>query len=31
MIKSGYLVDTDVIINYLKGKSKSKEFFYKNH
>lgn len=26
MIKSGYLVDTDVIINYLKGKSKSKEF-----
>ena len=29
MVKSGYLVDTDVIINYLKGKSKSKEFFMK--
>jgi len=29
MFKSGYLVDTDVIINYLKGKSKSKEFLMK--
>lgn len=29
MIKSGYLVDTDIIINYLKGKSKSKEFIMK--
>lgn len=29
MIESGYLVDTDVIINYLKGKSKSKEFLMK--
>ena len=29
MVKSGYLVDTDVIINYLKGKSKSKDFFMK--
>lgn len=29
MFKSKYLVDTDVIINYLKGKSKSKDFFMK--
>jgi predicted nucleic acid-binding protein len=29
MYKSGYLVDTDVIINFLKGKNKSKEFFIK--
>ncbi len=29
MFKSGYLVDTDVIINYLIGKSKSKEFLMK--
>ncbi|MFZ3383767.1 MAG: type II toxin-antitoxin system VapC family toxin [Candidatus Methanoperedens sp.] len=29
MIESGYLVDTDVIINYLKGKKNSKEFFMK--
>ena len=26
MYRAGYLVDTDVIINYLKGKDKSKEF-----
>jgi predicted nucleic acid-binding protein len=26
MYRSRYLVDTDVIINYLKGKNKSKEF-----
>ena len=29
MIESGYLVDTDVIINYLKGNKKSKDFFVK--
>lgn len=29
MNESRYLVDTDVIINYLKGKSKSKEFLMK--
>ncbi len=26
MFKSGYLVDTDVIINYLRGKNNSKDF-----
>jgi predicted nucleic acid-binding protein len=29
MFKSGYLVDTDVIINYLRGNSNSKDFLMK--
>jgi predicted nucleic acid-binding protein len=29
MFESGYLVDTDVIINYLKGQRKSKDFLLK--
>jgi len=29
MYESGYLVDTDIIINFLKGKNKAKEFLLK--